>query len=201
MREFWDERYASKDYFYGTTPNHFLSSITGILKKSARILCIGEGEGRNAVYLQAKGYNVTAVDFSENGKLKALDLASQFDVKIDYQISNLESFDFENKKWDAVISIFCHLPSSIRSDVHYRLESGLKNDGFFIFQAYNPKQLEFKSGGPKDPEMLYTDQLIKNDFKSLQWIRLENSIEYLSEGLGHNGLSSVLTGVGVKSHI
>jgi hypothetical protein len=71
-----NERYASNDFFYGTITNIFLYSITGILKKNARILCIEEGEGRNAVYLQAKGYNVTAVDFSENGKQKASDLAS-----------------------------------------------------------------------------------------------------------------------------
>ena len=71
-----NERYASNDFFYGTITNFFLSSIPGILKKNARILCIGEVKGRNAVYLQAKGYNVTAVDFSENGNQKASDLAS-----------------------------------------------------------------------------------------------------------------------------
>jgi SAM-dependent methyltransferase len=199
MKEFWDERYVGKEYFYGTHPNHFLTTVTGLLPERSNILCVGEGEGRNAVFLARQGFNVTAVDYSVEGKKKALTLAQQNEVVIDYQLSGLENFNFGSKKWDAVVSIFCHLPVGIRADVHGQLEKSLKVNGLFIIQAYNPKQLEFNTGGPKDNSMLYTDSLLRDDFKGLEWLKLENSLTEISEGLGHHGLSSVLNGIGRAS--
>jgi SAM-dependent methyltransferase len=198
MKDFWNDRYKTEDYFYGTIPNAFLEKSVGILKNNSNILCIGEGEGRNAVFLSLNGFQVTAVDFSEEGRKKALELSRKHKVILDYRVCPLEDFDFELEKWDAVISIFCHLPPVIRQIVHARLEKGLKTGGFFIFQAYNPDQLHYQTGGPKDINMLYTDFLIKNDFQNLEWRFMENSVEFLSEGSGHHGPSSLLAGIGRK---
>jgi len=196
VKEFWDKRYAVKEYFYGTHANHFITTVTDLIINRANILCVGEGEGRNAVFLARHGFNVTAVDYSVEGKKKALALANQNKVEIDYQISDLENFNFGIKKWDAVVSIFCHLPVEIRADVHKKLEKSLRPSGLFIIQAYNPKQLEFNSGGPKDISMLYDDSMLRDDFKNIEWLKLENSLSEISEGSGHQGLSSVLSGVG-----
>ena len=57
----WDERYSSDDYVYGTAPNDFLVSVADRLP-GGRVLCLGEGEGRNAVWLAQRGLEVTAVD-------------------------------------------------------------------------------------------------------------------------------------------
>lgn len=195
MKEFWNERYQSKEYFYGKNPNDFLTKVIGILPEHAQVLCIAEGEGRNAVYLAKKSFKVSAVDFSQEAKQKALDLATQNNVDINYHVSDLETFDFGIKKWDAVISIFCHLADSSRRDIHQRIEKSLKPQGFFIVQAYNKKQLEFNSGGPKDSSMLYTLEKIKNDFNGFHWIKIEDSIILLAEGIGHIGKSSVLSGI------
>ena len=69
----WDERYSSSTYVYGTEPNRFLAENTQRLQKG-KILCLAEGEGRNAVQLARCGYEVTAVDQSEVGRAKALKL-------------------------------------------------------------------------------------------------------------------------------
>jgi 2-polyprenyl-3-methyl-5-hydroxy-6-metoxy-1,4-benzoquinol methylase len=196
MKEFWDERYIAKEYFYGIHPNHFLTTVVGLLPAKANILSIGEGEGRNAVFLASLGFKVTAVDYSAEGKNKALALAQQNNVEIDYQVSDLEKFNFGIQKWDAIVSIFCHLPAGIRTSIHSQLEKSLRPNGLLILQAYNPKQLEFKTGGPKDISMLYTEAGVRDEFKQLEWIKLENSLTEISEGQGHQGLSSVLSGVG-----
>ena len=59
----WDERYNSKDYIYGEEPNSFLAENIQSIPKG-KVLCLGEGEGRNAVFLARQGYEVTAVDLS-----------------------------------------------------------------------------------------------------------------------------------------
>ena len=56
----WDERYSVDEYVYGPEPNGFLASMTARLKKG-RVLCLAEGEGRNAVHLAREGFTVTAV--------------------------------------------------------------------------------------------------------------------------------------------
>ena len=71
----WDERYLGEEYVYGTEPNDFLRSVAGQLPVG-RVLCIGEGEGRNAAFLASLGHDVTALDASSVGLAKAARLPS-----------------------------------------------------------------------------------------------------------------------------
>ena len=57
MKNFWDERYSIKDYVYGTSPNQFFKEQIEKLE-AGKILMLGEGEGRNAVYASRKGWSV-----------------------------------------------------------------------------------------------------------------------------------------------
>jgi len=198
MKEMWEQRYAGEEYFYGTKPNDFLKLSSHMLKPHSNILCLAEGEGRNAVYLASLGHMVTAVDFSESGKKKALELAAKRNVEVQYTLSDLMDFDFGQEQWDAVVSIFCHLPPAIRYKVHSRVEQGLKPGGLFILESYNPEQLTQNTGGPKNIEMLYTPDLIKKDFTQLNWETLRNNKREVIEGIGHTGASFVLQAIGIK---
>ena len=51
----WDERYRSDDYFYGTAPNDFLAAHVEAIPPGP-VLCLAEGEGRNAVFLAERGH-------------------------------------------------------------------------------------------------------------------------------------------------
>lgn len=198
MKEFWDERFSADNYFYGTAPNKFLTGVSALLPKESHILCIGEGEGRNAVYLASLGHQVTAVDLSVEGQRKARLLAKSKNVHLDYYVESLETFDLGRERWDVVVSIFCHLPSELRSQVHARVALALKPQGLLLLQSYNPLQLEYKTGGPKDLNMLYTDDILKADFPAFEWIKLENTLEEIFEGAGHQGMSSLLSAVARK---
>jgi 2-polyprenyl-3-methyl-5-hydroxy-6-metoxy-1,4-benzoquinol methylase len=198
MKDFWNERFGSSDYFYGKGPNQFLKESASKINPHSKILCLGEGEGRNAVYLASLGHTVTAVDLSDEGKKKAELLAQEKQVNLDYVLSDLADFNFGENKWDVVISIFCHLPTAIRELVHKNVYTSLKEGGQFIIQSYNPEQLKYNSGGPKDPQMLYTQEILLKDFPLFKWTKLDNSMDEIFEGRGHQGLSSLLSGIGVK---
>jgi 2-polyprenyl-3-methyl-5-hydroxy-6-metoxy-1,4-benzoquinol methylase len=198
MKEMWNERYQKDEYFYGKTPNRFLESVFGLIPKGAQVLTIAEGEGRNAVFLASQGLEVTSIDFSQEGKNKAIKLADEKKVKLKYELCSLEDYDFGEKKWDAVVSIFCHMPALLRQSVHSRIERSLIDNGLFIIQSYNPEQLKNNSGGPKDINMLYTSEILRKDFLTLRWIKLEHSVCEIQEGMGHQGLSAVLSGVAFK---
>lgn len=67
----WDKRYSEEGFAYGTAPNDFLKAEFSKLPKGGKVLCLAEGEGRNAVFLAKQGYDVTAVDQSSVGLEKS----------------------------------------------------------------------------------------------------------------------------------
>ncbi|AEG31386.1 class I SAM-dependent methyltransferase [Thiomicrospira cyclica] len=194
----WNEKYLGKDYFYGTEPNDFLHAIANTWATPKKILCIAEGEGRNAVFLARLGHQVSAIDSSSVAREKALALAEANNLQIDYQLADLNEFDFGTEQWDAIVSIFCHLPAALRQKVHQDVEAGLVTGGLFLLEAYSPRQLKYTSGGPKDLGLLYELDSLKKDFKTMLWQQNQEIIRTIQEGTGHSGPSSVVQLLGQK---
>lgn len=183
----WDKRYSEECYAYGTKPNDFLASQSKKLNPSSNILCLAEGEGRNAVSLAKLGHNVLGVDSSSVGLEKAKNLAEKEGVKIDVQVADLKDYDIGIEKWDAVVSIFAHLPPALRKDVHQRVVKGLKKGGVLILEAYTPKQLEYKTGGPPVAEMMMCLDDLMEEFEGLEFeFGIEQEREVI-EGKYHTG--------------
>jgi len=93
MSQFWDERYGTENYVYGKEPNAFFSAQME-RTEPGNMLLPGEGEGRNAVYAALKGWKVEAFDQSRVGQSKALNLASEMGVEINYKVCRLEDLLF-----------------------------------------------------------------------------------------------------------
>jgi hypothetical protein len=91
----WDQRYATDDYAYGTEPNEFLAQVVGGLDADGRALCLAEGEGRNAVFLAQRGFDVHAVDASAVGIAKAQRLATERSVSIVTEVADLDGYRIE----------------------------------------------------------------------------------------------------------
>ncbi|MEY4615246.1 MAG: hypothetical protein RJB66_206 [Pseudomonadota bacterium] len=188
----WNDRYRRPDYYYGIEPNTFLAEHSQLFIKKGKILCLAEGEGRNAVHLAKMGFEVTAVDFSEVGLEKLKDLAKQNSVEIETICADLENYDIGHNKWDGIVSIWCHLPKNIRSTLHEKVKQGLKENGIFLLEAYTPNQLKFKTGGPQDPNLMPTLIELEEELKTLK-IELGREVERdIQEGIGHRGLSAVV---------
>tara|TARA_X000000950_G_scaffold260222_1_gene329392 strand:+ start:219 stop:527 length:309 start_codon:yes stop_codon:yes gene_type:complete len=93
MKEFWDARYAQETYVYGKEPNNYFKKTLNLLKPG-KILLPAEGEGRNAVHAASLGWEVFAYDFSEFAYKKAMKLAREKEVSINYQIGSSWRFAF-----------------------------------------------------------------------------------------------------------
>ena len=194
----WDERYGSLEYVYGTKPNDFLVSSASRIPKG-KVLCLGEGEGRNAVYLASLGYEVVAVDQSSVGLAKAEKLAQQQNVQIQTITANLANFMIQPKAWDGIVSIFCHLPSTLWRRVHREAVTGLKQDGVLVLEAYSPHQLKFKTGGPTNLDFLVSLDVVKTELADLDLEVVQEIERDVTEGIYHTGRAAVVQVVG-KSH-
>ncbi|MEI6291488.1 MAG: class I SAM-dependent methyltransferase [Chloroflexota bacterium] len=194
----WNQRYSQSEYVYGVEPNEYLVKASGNIRPGGKVLSLGEGEGRNAVYLASQGFNVTAVDSSSVGLEKAQKLADSKRVKIDTITADLADFEIKPGSWDAIISIYCHLPSAQRVKLHQQVCAGLKPGGVFILEAFTPRQLLFGTGGPSSPDMLMTLEGLRIE---LDGLKLEHAVELdrsVLEGTFHTGQAAVVQITGIK---
>ena len=191
MKELWNQRFATEDYFYGIEPNEFFEKELKTLKPG-RILLPMEGEGKNAIYAAKLGWEVIAYDYSDIGQQKALRLAKENNVEIEYLLVDNESFKYDGEKFDAIAFIYTHLKSELRRAFFNKLLGFLKPDAEVILEAYSKEQLQLGTGGPPNIDLLYSVDDLKVDFKSLKEVKLEKSIIDITEGDGHNGSSSVI---------
>lgn len=195
----WDQRYDSETYAYGTEPNDFLVAMASRLP-AGRILCLGEGEGRNAVWLARQGYDVTAVDASGVGLRKAQRLADSHQVTIATIHADLAEYDFEPEHWDGIVSIFCHLPPALRADVHRRCVGGLCCGGVMLLEAYTPEQLALRTGGPPTTDLMMDMETLRAELTGLEFLHLQACEREIHEGEFHNGLGAVVQLVARKPH-
>ncbi len=197
MNNFLDERYLEKEYVYGKDANVFLKTELDNISVG-RILFPCEGEGRNAVYAAQKGWVVDAFDTSIEGFKKANDLAKEKRVSISYKVADALTVDYPRESFDAVALIYSHFPDTIREQVHHKIITWLKPNGVLILEAFNPNQLNNTSGGPKDLSLLYTEEMLVKDFKSLTTLQFSTEVISLNEGKYHQGKADVIRLVGKK---
>lgn len=195
---FWDNRYAGQDFIFGTAPNVFLAEMTSRIPLGP-VLCLGEGEGRNAVHLAGLGYAVTAVDQSEVGLAKARQLAAARGLKIETVVADLATYEIEPGKWFGVVSIFLHLPTELRRRVHASVVRGLAPGGVYVLEAYTPAQLAFGTGGPKELERLMTLPDLREELTGMEMIVGREIEREVVEGSGHTGRAAVVQVVARKS--
>ncbi|NTV14487.1 MAG: class I SAM-dependent methyltransferase [Desulfobulbaceae bacterium] len=187
----WDERYASEEFVYGTEPNDFLRESVRYLP-AGKVLCLAEGEGRNSVFLAASGYRVTAVDSSGVGLAKARRLAESRGLAIETLTTDLGEYRIAPESWDGVVSIFCHIPSSLRCKIHAAVVAGLKPGGVLILEGYTPKQLEYGTGGPPNPALLMSLAGLKSELAGLEFLHGVELVREVVEGRLHTGMGAVV---------
>jgi SAM-dependent methyltransferase len=195
----WNERYDTEEYVYGTEPNDFLVSMADRIPREGKVLSLGEGEGRNAVYLARLGYQVTAVDQSSVGLKKAERLAADNGVSIRTIVANLAEFQIEEESWDGIVSFFCHMSREVRAGIFRQAAAGLMPGGVFILEAFTPEQLEYGTGGPSAAELMMTAKDLREELKGLDFPVAEELIRDVSEGVHHQGKAAVVQILGVKS--
>lgn len=193
----WDKRYSSEEYVYGIEPNDFLKANYKSIPKG-KVLCLAEGEGRNAVFLAEQGYKVTAVDSSSVGLQKAEKLGHKRGVQIECIHGDLEHYEIEEENWEGIISIYCHLPVTLRKSVFKNIELGLKKEGVFIIEGYTPKQLQYGTGGPKDENLLITKDNLLKELPNLNFKVCNEVVREVVEGQLHTGMAAVVQGIGIK---
>ncbi len=192
--QMWDQRYANDGFVFGTEPNDFLRERIDQLQPGT-VCCIGDGEGRNGVFLTRAGFSVTSVDLSAVGLAKAAKLADSHGVSLRTVVADLGQWVATPEAagpWNDVVSIFCHMPSAVRAVVYPRLIAALAPGAVFLLEAYTPDQIGRGTGGPGDPDLLLTAAQLQLELDGLVFEHLEELERDVVEGDLHNGRAVVV---------
>ncbi len=189
---FWDQMFADAAYRYGKSPNAFLAAHAAAIAPGGDVLCLGDGEGRNGVWLATQGFRVTSLDQSARAVEKIRMLAAERGVRVNALQGTLPDWEIPKASFDAVVLIFLHLPPGLRERVHAAAALALRPGGWIVHEAFTPAQLGRPSGGPTVAASLQTAALLRTDFEALAIELLEECETELAEGAGHAGPAAVV---------
>lgn len=189
----WDMRYANKNYLFGRDPSHFLTERVEYFKPGQVALMVADGEGRNGVYLAQQGLRVHSVDGSTVALRKARKLAQEADVQLVFEQADVTDWTWYEDAYDHVVGIMIQFADpKTRVKLFEDMKSAVKPGGYLMLHGYRPEQVEFGTGGPSDPDHMYTEELLRDAFRDFEIIELTAEDRLVEDGVAHRGQSALM---------
>lgn len=145
-RHAWNDRYAAQPILWAVDPGPFLGGEVGD-RPPGRALDLGAGEGRTTLWLAERGWEVTAVDFSDVGLERGRQRAAALGVPgaVEWVCADLVEYDPTGGTYDLVLLMFVHLPPAERRRLLRLAAATLRPGGVILVVGYHPTE---SAGGP-----------------------------------------------------
>lgn len=171
VKTYWDKKYNNEEYVFGKTPAKFLSQNYSYIPEGSRVLDMGMGEGRNAVFLARKGYKVTGVDISSVAVNKAQLLAREFGVRINTVVASLNNYKIPKNSLDAVICFYY-----VDRSLNKRMIEWLKPGGILIYESHTDNQRKVKGNESYDKRYLLRESELMTMFPNMRVLKYEEPL-------------------------
>jgi SAM-dependent methyltransferase len=153
-RDAWNRRYETSEYIWTSGANQFVEEHLAD-RTPGRAIDLGAGEGRNAVWLAGKGWQVTAVDFSSVGLDKAARLAADHGVQIELVEADATTYE-SPMPVDLVLLVYLQLGAEGRQAALRHAATWLEPGGTVFVIAHDRSNVTDGYGGPPSPDVCYT---------------------------------------------
>jgi SAM-dependent methyltransferase len=159
----WDERYAASELVWGAGPNRWVAQELADAPPG-RALDLACGEGRNAIWLAGRGWQVTGVDFSAAGLDKARALAARANPPHPIRWVCADVLDYRpDQPVDLVLMSYLQVVAAQRRTVARGAAAALAPGGILLVVAHDSANITEGTGGPQDPDVLYTGAEVADD--------------------------------------
>jgi SAM-dependent methyltransferase len=165
----WNERYRGTELMWSAGPNQFAEAELADLPPG-RAVDLAAGEGRNAIWLARRGWQVTAVDFSQVALDKGRRIAG--DLPVAWVCADATTWR-EDASYDVSLVAYLQLPAAERRAAHRNAFAALRTGGTMLVVAHDSTNLAEGTGGPPDPDVLFSadDVLADLDGESFEVVR------------------------------
>jgi 2-polyprenyl-3-methyl-5-hydroxy-6-metoxy-1,4-benzoquinol methylase len=148
----WDARYRDADLVWSAEPNVFVAQEVADLP-AGHALDLAAGEGRNAIWLAGRGWDVEAVEFSEVAIEKGHALAERAGVEVTWTLADLTDRPALPPA-DLVLVVYLHLPPPHGDQVLHHAAGLVRPGGTLLVVGHARRNLDEGHGGPPDPAVL-----------------------------------------------
>ncbi len=161
--EEWDQRYGAAELVWGAPPNRWVEQEVGGLP-AGRALDLACGEGRNALWLAARGWQVTGVDFSQVGLDKARELEARTEPAARVQWRRADVTNYRHGE-PVQLALICYLqlPAQQRRQTVRNAAAALAPGGVLLVIGHDSTNIAEGTGGPQDPQVLFTADDVQAD--------------------------------------
>lgn len=177
----WDERYAAAELVWSADPNEFVAAHLADLTPG-RALDLAAGEGRNAIWLARRGWDVTAADFSQVALDKGRQVAG--DTAVRWVRADATAWA-ETSSYDLVLLAYLQLPAAQRRAAVRAAFAALVPGGTFFLVAHDTTNLTEGTGGPQDPAVLMSAEDVLADLSDQTFDVVRAGREARTVGDGH----------------
>lgn len=169
----WDRRYASTPRLFRAEPDETLVELVTPLEPGGAV-DLGAGEGRNSLWLAARGWKVVAVDASREA-LGRLDQAASSEglsvVSLAEDITTyLAGVQTHGDVFDLVVLAYVHPEPAVRSELLRAVARAVGPGGNLFVVGHH--RLSHGVAGPFDPSRLYSEDDLRQAAHGLEVLRL-----------------------------
>ncbi|SFF79854.1 class I SAM-dependent methyltransferase [Blastococcus tunisiensis] len=150
--EDWDERYAERQQ-WSAEPNALIAELLGDLPPGDAV-DLAAGEGRHALWLAARGWRVTAVDFSAVGLGRGEGQPGA--ERVSWVTADVTTWTAPAASLDLVVVAYLHLPEPETVAVLTRAVGWLRLGGRLLVLGHDVANVETGVGGPQEPAILHS---------------------------------------------
>ncbi|MGH3449676.1 MAG: class I SAM-dependent methyltransferase, partial [Haloechinothrix sp.] len=181
--EDWDAKFAASEFLFTDRPNQTLVAEVAELPVG-RALDLGAGQGRNAVWLAERGWQVTAVDFSPVGLERAETLAAAKGVKMSFVLADAREWEPPVEAFELALVAYLQLPESELRAVLTGAAAAVAPGGTLLVVGHDRDNLTRGTGGPQDPDVLYTVDGVVTTLSGLRVDKAEQFARLVDTELG-----------------
>ncbi|WP_142145817.1 class I SAM-dependent methyltransferase [Streptomyces sp. SLBN-31] len=194
----WDQRYRGSELVWRAEPNRFVEEELRDLRPFGRAVDLAAGEGRNAVWLAERGWEVDAVDFSGVALEKAERLAADRGVRLRTVRADLTAWTAQPSTYGLALISCLHLPWPRMARVLTRAADCVRTGGTLLLVGHDAANPARGHGGPQDPGVLYTPEQVADLWRPLaDIVRAETVARPVTDagGVGRTALDALVRAV------
>lgn len=138
----WEEAYRDVESLWGLKPDYKLAEYADLVPKG-KVLDLGIGEGRNALFFAKKGYEVEGFDMSQTAVDRCIERAKSSNLKLSAKVTDLKEVTLPKEEYSLIIAAWMlnFLKKAEAERIALEMKKGLKREGIVYvgtFSMHNP---------------------------------------------------------------
>jgi SAM-dependent methyltransferase len=183
QQEHWEKMFSEKADMFGADPSYPARRANELLQKEGKIkiLELGGGQGRDALFFAGNGFRVSVLDYSGGGLRAIREKAQKTSILqsiITLQHDIRQNLPFEDESFDCCFSHMLYCMALTTTELEFlsqEIGRVLKSGGLNIYTARNVNDAHFRTGTNRGEEMWEVGGFVVHFFS-------REKVEHLAKG-------------------